>query len=66
MDKMVVVGFEHPVEQTSAEVLGLTVEVGPWELQAVACTGHEVSYEVTLNTVMGQEVVTAGVGQGVA
>lgn len=32
VDKMAVVGFDHPAEQTAAEGLGWPVEVGPWEL----------------------------------
>lgn len=70
VDKMAVVDFDHPAEQTvaepGAEGPALPVKVGPWELQDVACTGLEVSYEVKLNRLTGQKVVPAGVGKGEA
>lgn len=63
--KKAVVDFDHPVEQTPAEVeavdegLALPVDVGSWEHQVVACTGRGVSSEVELHTLMA----LVGVGQ---
>lgn len=68
VDKMAEVDFDHPAEQTVAE-LGderPALPVKELELQDVACTGLEVSYEVKLNRLMGQKVVPAGVGKGEA
>lgn len=68
LGKMAVVGFDHLVEQIPAEVeavnegLALPVEVGPWEHQVVACTGHGVPFEVELHTLMAL-VESVGVGQ---
>lgn len=70
MSKTAVVGFDHLVEQIPAEAeveavdegLALPVEVGPWEHQAVACTGHGVPFDVELHTLMTL-VASVGVGQ---
>lgn len=70
MGKTAVVGFDHLVEQISAEGeveavdegLALPVEVGLWEHQVVACTGHGLPFEVKLHTLMTL-VAPVGVGQ---
>lgn len=68
LGRMAVVDFDHPVEQIPAEVeavdegLALPVEAGLWEQQVVACTGHGVSSEVELHTLM-TVVASVGVGQ---
>lgn len=66
---MAAVDFDHPVEQIPAEVeveagddgLALPVEFGLWKQQVGACTGHGVSSEVELHTLM---TLVASVGVG--